>query len=96
MVRSWCIVGRSFRRPATHTRAASVLKGGSVLKGDKINLTYHAEFKAILQVKGFPKLKECILIVVRKDGKMSKPCQHCTNFILSSGIKRVYYSDDSD
>jgi len=61
---------------------------------DIINITYHAEFKVILKAKGFKKLNECILIVVRKGGKMSKPCKHCTNFIIKAGIQKVYYSSN--
>ena len=58
--------------------------------------TLHAEFLAILKIKSDPRLKGAILVVVRKGGKedkrMSKPCQHCANFIIKSGIKTVYYS----
>ena len=38
------------------------------------------------------------LIVVRWNGTrftMSKPCKHCIEFIKTTGIKKIYYSDDS-
>jgi len=58
--------------------------------------TYHAEFLALLQVKNDPRLRNAILIVVRSGGRLSKPCIHCENYILSCGIKRVYYSSKDE
>lgn len=34
------------------------------------------------------------LIVVRKDMKLSKPCEKCMGVIRSSGIRNVYYSNN--
>ena len=54
--------------------------------------TYHAEFLALLRIKNNPHLRDATLIVVRSGNRLSKPCVHCENYILSCGIKRVYYS----
>lgn len=67
--------------------------------------TIHAEVAALMQFPGKKKkiLTECELYVVRigTDGmgqplKYSKPCVNCTRAILKAGLKRVYFSTNSE
>ena len=64
--------------------------------------TMHAEIDALRKIKKNKKISECELYVVRigtnlmgQPLKYSKPCPDCTRAILKSGIKRVYFSTDS-
>jgi len=53
----------------------------------------HAEMSAIISLQG--KKADTLLVVrVGKDGTLrdSKPCKYCYEFILRSGIKKIYYS----
>lgn len=67
----------------------------------------HAEIDALRKLKyGNNRWKknkkfvaECVMLVVRigppsekYDFKLSKPCAHCTQVILQSGIRKVFYS----
>lgn len=63
----------------------------------------HAEVDALCKVKNKSKkfLEECTMVVVRigspNNGfpfKMSKPCKSCSDAILKSGIRKVFYSVD--
>jgi dCMP deaminase len=53
----------------------------------KYNLTIHAEMNALLY-SGKP-LKNCILYSTHI------PCDNCLKHILQSGIRTIYYEDDS-
>lgn len=54
----------------------------------------HAEVAAILNLPRNVNIRKVKLIIVRKDMKLSKPCNICANVIKSSGIRNVYYSDN--
>lgn len=67
--------------------------------------TIHAEVAALMQFPGKKKkiLSECELYVVRigTNGmgcplKYSKPCVNCTRAILKAGVKRVYFSTNTE
>jgi tRNA(Arg) A34 adenosine deaminase TadA len=60
----------------------------------------HAEMKAIhIAKKCVKNFKKCVLIVVRynREGKLvnSYPCFFCLELIKLSGIKTIYYSNES-
>ncbi len=64
--------------------------------------TRHAEFDCISKIKKIRNknkilLSECSLYVVRINDennlKNSKPCNKCFEYIIKSGIKKIYYSD---
>ncbi len=64
----------------------------------------HAEIDALCKIRGKNKkfMEECTMLVVRigppsKDFafKMSKPCKNCSDAILKSGIRRVFYSAEN-
>ncbi len=42
--------------------------------------------------------KVTIIVIRQSNGKfvMSKPCQHCIKVMKSLGIKKIYYSGDSN
>jgi deoxycytidylate deaminase len=64
------------------------------------NESLHAEINAIIKAKKKIKhIDNAVLYIVRigqnsmnNPLKYSKPCTKCTNFIINSGIKKVYYS----
>jgi deoxycytidylate deaminase len=63
----------------------------------------HAEVHAISKLKKKILNNECELYVVRigTSGmghplKYSKPCENCTNAIVKSGIRKIYYSTNDD
>lgn len=66
----------------------------------------HAEMAAILSLKNRGKkyLEDASMIVVRVSNhrlqaqhlKLSKPCERCTEQIIKSGIRRVFYSTNID
>lgn len=65
----------------------------------------HAEVHALSKLRKFNKkfISQCTLYVVRigtdnmgNPLKFSKPCKDCTRAIEKSGIKRVYYSSNSE
>ena len=58
------------------------------------NYRRHAECDALLKMSNKYRNKKIRIYVIRKDYKMSKPCQHCLDFISSFRVKRIYYSDE--
>lgn len=54
----------------------------------------HAEVAAILNLPQGVNRRRIKLIVVRKDMKLSKPCDNCLKVILSCGIRNIFYSCD--
>lgn len=65
----------------------------------------HAEVDALYKLRNKNKkfLEECTMLVVRVgpisknfEFKMSMPCKNCSDAILRSGIKRVFYSTSRD
>ena len=59
----------------------------------------HAEVNALKKIKNFNKYNDYQLYVVRVGTeicddrlKYSKPCENCTNTIISHGINKIYYS----
>ncbi len=65
--------------------------GGSLSRS--VCCSTHAEMSAIISLQG--KKADTLLVVrVGKDGTLrdSKPCKYCYEFILRSGIKKIYYS----
>lgn len=54
----------------------------------------HAEVAAILNLPKNISPNKVKLIVVRKEMKLSKPCDVCMEVIRSSGIRNLYHSDD--
>ncbi len=71
--------------------------------GNQCIYTKHAEFNTISKLKRLRKknkllFNECTLYVVRitddENFRNSKPCNNCFEYIIKSGIKKIYYSDD--
>jgi len=65
----------------------------------------HAEVDALYKLRNKSKkfLEDCTMLVVRigpssknYEFKMSKPCKNCSEAIIKSGIKRVFYSISDD
>ncbi len=67
--------------------------GGASPRSRSVCCSTHAEMSAIISLQG--KKADTLLVVrVGKDGTLrdSKPCKYCYEFILRSGIKKIYYS----
>lgn len=56
----------------------------------------HAEVAAILNLPQNVNIRRVKLIVVRKDMKLSKPCDNCLKVIVSCGIRNICYSCDGE
>lgn len=58
----------------------------------------HAEQACLLQLNDWTRLKNCSMLVIktskteRKLG-MARPCPYCQKFLMSLGIKDIYYSN---
>ncbi len=90
-----------------HRHGCVVLRNGKVIsKGynhpririinkNRLSCSTHAEMSAILSLKN-KKANSILVIRINKEGKLcdSKPCQYCFNFILNSGIQKIYYSNE--
>lgn len=59
------------------------------------DFSMHAEVAAIRNLSPKINIKKVKLIVIRKEMKLSKPCEKCADVIRSSGIRNVYYSCDN-
>ena len=89
---------------------AIIEKGGRILSIGTNNMTKsrtayfngdfdkgtHAEFNAISLIKN-AKDADIHIFRFKRDGSYgdSKPCQHCMREIKKSGIKRIFYWEDS-
>ena len=73
-----------------HHMAAVVIKGGSILSTAHNTSRWGGccERRAL---RPHLDLEDAIIIVVRRNGGMSKPCKHCQQAILLAGIKKVVY-----
>lgn len=88
-----CVVGKKIICGGCNINAVPhIIKIGNI----KYNYSYsiHAEVAAILNLPKNINTNRVKLIVVRKDMKLSKPCNICLDVIRSSGIRKVYHSND--
>lgn len=51
----------------------------------------HAELSAIIHAR--TSLKGATLVVARRGGGLSRPCNHCLTAIQEAGIKKVFYTN---
>lgn len=69
------------------------------VKNPKVNSSVHAEVAAIRDA-GRTNLQGGVLIVARVSPKgeqaMSKPCVNCQKALKDAGIKKVYYTIESE
>ncbi len=88
---------------------AILIKGNEIISTGYNDYKNHAEENAIQRASWVRKglnhrdirrrMRKCVLIVVRSSKDAlgnSKPCRHCLDMIQEYGIKKVYYSVDSD
>lgn len=61
--------------------------------GIQYTYTRHAEIDALLKLPPGINYGKIILIVVRSEARLSKPCDKCISCMQQLGIKKVYYSD---
>ena len=81
------IISRGFNQIKTHTKSIH-----------KFNML-HAEISALIGID-YNKLENCYAFVYRerKNGTpaMAKPCEACELALRKAGVKRVYYTIDTD
>jgi len=56
----------------------------------------HAELQAIrwaVKKHGYGRLLGCSIYVMRENGRIAKPCQHCMQIIEMVGIKNIFWSE---
>jgi deoxycytidylate deaminase len=84
------VAGKSDHRD--HKLGAILVRGGSIL-GVAHNLDRYGRCAERRLIRPNSNYKGAILIVVRKNGRMSRPCQFCQEVIKKAGIKKVIYLD---
>ena len=76
-----------------HRMTALVVKGGSVLSiaHNLDKRRGHCETRALRPHQDF---KGATIIIVRSNGRISKPCPNCRAAIKRAGIKKVVYINE--